>query len=87
MAELSTLITKNGGDYMYLKEGLGNLPAFVYAQVRKDEYPECYTECLNFRTEPITSFQLFLNTFLCETVFIGYYHYQRMCAFLSSVCV
>ncbi len=33
MAELGTIVSKNGGDYMYLKEGLGDLPAFLNAQV------------------------------------------------------
>ncbi len=34
MAELGTLVDVNGGDYMYLKLGLGNLPAYLYAMVR-----------------------------------------------------
>ena len=33
MAELGTLVDVNGGDYMYLKLGLGNLPAYLYAMV------------------------------------------------------
>ncbi len=33
MAELGTMVDVNGGDYMYLKLGLGNLSAYLFAMV------------------------------------------------------